>query len=265
MILTEVAVADYDDVEVTVVWPNGTERFSVAESIHYYRGHVLELPQSRAHGVLRRNGLFEGVIESAAETFFVESPLRFFGNFSRIKSSKESANRAIIYRWEDMNRFPVEAACAKNDPSCYYYQTILHYKALFPPSDDRAEEPLANRATLRKTNTDAKTCYVQVVADHRFYQNVGLSSVQKTLEAIVWHIEEADHLFRSTDWESPRAPGKVGVSLKKVTIFTSANSPGNVFKDDVTSDEEFLKKFRSFNTSDSCISMVFTYAYLQVC
>ncbi|XP_055332182.1 disintegrin and metalloproteinase domain-containing protein 10-like [Paramacrobiotus metropolitanus] len=247
--------------------PNATETLTVADKIHYYRGHVAELPQSRAHGVLRKNGLFEGVVEAGSETYFIESPVRFFGNTSRIKSSKEQSNRAIIYRWEDLRLFPVETACKANDPSCYYYQTVLHYKALFPPTDG---PPIVRHANLYPAYDDPpppvgedKTCHIHVIADHRFFANVGFASVQKTVEAIVWHIEEADHLYRSTEWTMPSAPRKVGVSLKRITVFTSLQSPGNPFQEDDLNDEQFLKKMKFIDTGDACIAMTFTFSYLQ--
>ncbi|GAV07352.1 hypothetical protein RvY_17191-1 [Ramazzottius varieornatus] len=101
-----------------------------------------------------------------------------------------------------------------------------------------------------------------IVADHRFFQNVGFGSVHKTLEAIVWHIEEVDHLYRQADWNNDKAPDRIGVSLDKVIIFTDAASPGNAFKDETTDDEVFLKRFAGVNTTGSCVAAVFTFSDL---
>ena len=51
-----------------------------------------------------------------------------------------------------------------------------------------------------------------IVADHRFFQQVGSGSIHKALEAIVWHIEEVDHLYRQADWNNDKAPDRIGVS-----------------------------------------------------
>ncbi|GAV07351.1 hypothetical protein RvY_17191-2 [Ramazzottius varieornatus] len=148
MEMSEVADSDYDTVEVVVIRPHGTETFKVSDKIRYFKGIVRELNDSRAHGIFRTTGLFEGIIETDTETYFVESAIKFIGNGS-IYSGSLDPTLAVIYRWQDLRQFPFETACNQKMLPCYYYQTMQHYRQLFPPEDileaRHGEELMENR------------------------------------------------------------------------------------------------------------------------
>ena len=64
-----------------------------------------------------------------------------------------------------------------------------------------------------------------------FLTSVGQGSIQKTLEAIVWHNEEM-------------------------------GQPGNLFAQDTANDEESLQRLANLTVPHACIAAVFTYADL---
>ena len=65
-----------------------------------------------------------------------------------------------------------------------------------------------------------------IIADHSFFRDVGLGSVQKTVEHIFWIVKESNALLMSKDFDDDGRSERVGLSVDSLIIFTSPESKG---------------------------------------
>ena len=68
---------------------------------------------------------------------------------------------------------------------------------------------------------------MHVVADHLFYEHVASKSEVQATAEMVYHVLEADKVFRATDFNQDGGPGdNVGVAIAAVTVYKDKESEG---------------------------------------
>ncbi|XP_070536574.1 disintegrin and metalloproteinase domain-containing protein 10-like isoform X2 [Ptychodera flava] len=104
-----------------------------------------------------------------------------------------------------------------------------------------------------------RTCPLYLVADHTFYKDVGGRSSSNALNEMAYHIQEADDVFRATDFNGDGIGDNIGFSIAGVTVFE--NSKSRYYKIGKTSDgvENVLNKFSEYNFNRYCIGVLFTH------
>lgn len=81
--------------------------------------------------------------------------------------------------------------------------------------------------TLNKTI--ANTCPVHIAADHHLFKKFGKGSLDDTVAEMVFHIAEADKIFRSTDFDGDNGPGdNIGFTIAAITVYQDDSAEGTV-------------------------------------
>lgn len=88
-----------------------------------------------------------------------------------------------------------------------------------------------------------KICDLTIVADHVFFQEVGLNDVSKTVLQMLWHVKEANEMIQSQDFDNDGTSECIGFTVSEITIFQQAESDVNLLTGNFTIPEDFLKRF----------------------
>jgi len=80
--------------------------------------------------------------------------------------------------------------------------------------------------TLNKTI--ANTCALHIAADHHLFKKFGKGSLEDTIAEMVFHIKQADKIFRATDFDGDNAgPGdNIGFTIAAITVFQDDSGEG---------------------------------------
>ncbi|XP_077993922.1 disintegrin and metalloproteinase domain-containing protein 10-like [Glandiceps talaboti] len=109
------------------------------------------------------------------------------------------------------------------------------------------------------TNSEImKTCLIYLVADHTFYQDVAGSNSAAALSEMAYIIQEADSVYRATDFNGDGKGDNIGFSIAGVTIFTHATSKYYKLSDIRMPTEDILNKFSEYNFNGYCLGILFT-------
>ncbi|CAH1251914.1 ADAM10 [Branchiostoma lanceolatum] len=103
------------------------------------------------------------------------------------------------------------------------------------------------------------TCTVHVVADHRFYRVIAGSDAVKAIAEMVLHLEEADRIFRHTDFDDDGNGDNVGFSITAISLYTDEESLGYNLGGHYRKAEDYLGDFSRNNFNDFCLAIAFTY------
>ncbi|KAH3858876.1 hypothetical protein DPMN_101519 [Dreissena polymorpha] len=234
----------HDDIEVDVDGSSVNIVNAWNNEVHMYRAVCTE--PSKCSAVVR---LFEGNIDITIQTkhnsFVVEPRSRYFIERSPPQPKNVSSSRmtfdSIFY--------------SSNDVSL----KLNHSVATFPPNssflyDLHATGSLPISKRRMKRSSFKTECLLHIIADHTFYLQTGKTSVTKTIAEIVYMTEQADLIFRSTDFDGDGMGDTVGVSIKKITVYQ--NETYHMAKtEDVT---RYLETFSEYNFDNFCLASVFT-------
>eukprot|EP00058_Branchiostoma_floridae_P022186 XP_002607676.1 hypothetical protein BRAFLDRAFT_82878 [Branchiostoma floridae] len=103
------------------------------------------------------------------------------------------------------------------------------------------------------------TCTVHVVADHRFYRVIAGSDAVKAIAEMVLHMEEADRIFRQTDFDEDGNGDNVGFSITAISLYTDEESMGYNLGGHYRKAEDYLGDFSRNDFNDFCLAIAFTY------
>ncbi|XP_078667295.1 disintegrin and metalloproteinase domain-containing protein 10-like [Branchiostoma floridae x Branchiostoma belcheri] len=103
------------------------------------------------------------------------------------------------------------------------------------------------------------TCTVHVVADHRFYHVIAGSDAVRAIAEMVLHLEEADRIFRHTDFDEDGNGDNVGFSITAISLYTDEQSTGYNLGGHYRKADDYLGDFSRNNFEDFCLAIVFTY------
>jgi hypothetical protein len=190
----------HNDMRVHVISDRGTkeERF---DSSRYYVGHVRDDGDSVVHGYLSQEYGFDGVIHLTGETYHVEPAYRF--------SPTKEESMSVIYRLSDLiYNETVKFLCP------WKHATSSSFKS------STLSQTRFKRA--RKFNSDMNTCSLVVVADYEFFIGPGESNTATTITEMSYHIQQANTIFRNTEFEDIQ---NIGFRIDKTIIYTTADNP----------------------------------------
>eukprot|EP00051_Salpingoeca_urceolata_P021484 m.337719 g.337719 ORF g.337719 m.337719 type:complete len:900 (+) comp19807_c0_seq2:64-2763(+) len=239
-----------------------TEAGGEGEPIHVdmtanFRGEVVDA-ESRSnyvHATLRGDALTAS-IALGGETYFIEPAHKYH--------EPPTSHNHVVYRMSDLHLNASEHHCG-HDHSHDDHGTLARAArdrldldpTLF--EDNKGHE----RARRAPFDTNARTCELHLMSDHRFYASHG-SSVVATTEALIEFVENVNRIYKFTVFLDPPSTEYIGIhfAIRYITVWTSAgaviNSVTNPFQTDTTDSNTFLLQLGNIDLDDVCLGHAFT-------
>ncbi|CAL1531263.1 unnamed protein product, partial [Lymnaea stagnalis] len=101
------------------------------------------------------------------------------------------------------------------------------------------------------------SCNLHIVADHLFHRYYGAGSVTNTVNMMLQLINDADAVFRSTDFDGDGQGDNIGFIVGKVTVYSLKDKDYILNRPKVTSDQ-YLKLLSKSDFGDVCLGVAFT-------
>lgn len=103
------------------------------------------------------------------------------------------------------------------------------------------------------------SCSLHLVADHLFFKYIGAGSVTKSVNTMLSVINDADSLFRSSDFDGDGYGDNVGFIVAKVSVYRHENEFGYRLSKSYMTSDEYLKQFSYYDFDDVCLGIAFTF------
>ena len=233
--------------KVNVVSEKEKLSFSLEDKLEDLLTGYLFDEKSYAYGTIH-NDTFDGVIHGKDDTYHLEPVGRFLGNSSVSRST-------VIYRESDVFLSRSHEYTSDEGENERYWSTI---RKTNPNTIGQLHREKGSRRNKRSGNITTN-CNLHLIADHDFYTNVGLSSIATTTQELVYHITEADIIFRGTDFDGDGDGDNVGFTISTITIYTDMFSPGNKFTSQNIDVYTYLDKLSEYDFDSYCLGVGFTY------
>lgn len=239
-----------------VVVERGVEREIQVDRNNYYTGHVIGEDQSRVQAMIDDSEFSARILTHDGE-FIIEPVWRF--------STAPPDGRMLVYRSEDIKNLsrvhqPSVCGYVNSDPK------------LLLPQGLSLETAETERRVKRQTYDHSKnTCPLLLVADHRFFTNMGRKEESTTLNYLIELIDRVDDIYRNTTWDQEFSG--YGVQIQQIIIkktptpvdrgqshFNMEGSPDP--EKDVWDVKRLLEQFSldvAEKASNVCLAHLFTY------
>ncbi|XP_074036904.1 disintegrin and metalloproteinase domain-containing protein 10 homolog isoform X2 [Leptinotarsa decemlineata] len=107
-----------------------------------------------------------------------------------------------------------------------------------------------------------KVCTLLVVIDNSFLHRIYNDNMDSAVKYVLFSIDEANSLFRSTDFDDDGYPDNIGLLIKYLVIIQSEKSPMNLlpkYSKKAMDVKYYLKMFSRYNLlSEVCLGVAFT-------
>ncbi|KAJ8270980.1 hypothetical protein GJAV_G00121420 [Gymnothorax javanicus] len=249
-----------EDFTAVVVDGNGYEDNYEVQRQNYFTGHVVGEEHSRVRAHIDNNDFSAQILTDEAE-YNIEPLWRY------VDSPPDG--RLLAYRSEDIrnvSRLASSKVCGYVDAGT---QELLPEGAW---SEGPGEEPEGPHRQRRQTHDHKRnTCPLLLVADYRFFRQMGHKEESITLNYLIELIDRVDDIYRNTSWDNEFKG--YGVQIQQIIIkkdptpvgpngvhFNMEGSP--VRSKDVWDVKKLLEQFSSDmagNASKVCLAHLFTY------
>ena len=217
--------------------------------ITFLQGYLLDKPMSSfVYGTIQ-GGQYNFVIKSQNENYYVE-PSRKYLNLNL-----KSDNASVVYRSSDIRQFSRESEldnCFKI-PQAEAVVNESHFKTKVYRSHYKRHR------TKRLLKNPLRTCDLCIVVDHTYFQSVGERSVETTISEVVQAVQEADYVFRLTDFDNDTQGDNIGFAISDVRIYETVDASGYLLRDTRLDSTSVLVAFSKYNFDDYCLGMLFTF------
>ena len=211
------------------------------------------IPGSSCHG--RMSGeIFDGIVYTQTETYFIEPAHRYF-------SSSQTFDGVIFKSSDVLADHPLHAHnktnCAMTD---WMYKKMKAIQQSAQPIETNSRPRRVpfhsfhgENMYRRAANTPLDTCNVLVAADYKFLETVAGGSETQAISEISLHVDAANSVYRTTDFE---VGFRAGLSIAKVRVYTDES---NEWDDNRLDVQNFLDRWSRVNHDFFCLAMLFTY------
>uniref|UniRef100_A0A3B3ZUU3 ADAM metallopeptidase domain 17b n=1 Tax=Periophthalmus magnuspinnatus TaxID=409849 RepID=A0A3B3ZUU3_9GOBI len=182
-----------------VVVEGGVEREYPVNRNNYYTGHVIGEEHSRVQALIDDTEFSARIFTHDGE-FNIEPLWRF--------STAPPDDRLLVYRSEDIKNLS-----RVHQPSVCGY-TTSDPSLLLP--DGVREELREWRGRRQVYDHSRNTCPLLLVADHRFFKNMGRGEESTTLNYLIELIDRVDDIYRNTSWDQEFSG--YGVQIQQIII-----------------------------------------------
>uniref|UniRef100_A0A8C7P9C3 ADAM metallopeptidase domain 17 n=1 Tax=Oncorhynchus mykiss TaxID=8022 RepID=A0A8C7P9C3_ONCMY len=241
-----------EDFSAVFVDEDGQEDSYEVNRQNFFTGHVIGEENSRVQAHIDDNDFSAHILTDGAE-YNIEPLWRF--------TSAPPDGRLLVYRPEHIRNISRLAS----PKVCGYVKADSNDLLL-----SRSPEPLVREK--RQVHDHRKnTCPLLLVADHRFFQEMGRGEESTTLNYLIELIDRVDDIYRSTSWDDEYKG--YGVQIQQIIIekvptrvppgeahFNMRGSP--VEGKDVWDVKKLLEQFSvdiADNASKVCLAHLFTY------
>ncbi|KAL0967264.1 hypothetical protein UPYG_G00250040 [Umbra pygmaea] len=250
-----------DDFRAVFVAEDGQEESYEVNRQNYFIGHVIGEENSRVQAHIDDNDFSAHILMDKAE-YNIEPLWRF--------TTAPSDGRLLAYRSGDIRNISRLAS----SKVCGYVKaeanTLLPESVRSSRLEEGEEEPLV-REKRQVYDHKKNTCPLLLVADYRFFQEMGRGEESTTLNYLIELIDRVDDIYRTTSWDDEFKG--YGVQISQIIIektptdvppgvahFNMKGSPDE--GTDVWDVKKLLEQFSrdiSSNASDVCLAHLFTY------
>ncbi|CAG0917009.1 unnamed protein product [Notodromas monacha] len=208
------------DFEAAVMKEDGEEEPVYVDEDTFFEGKVAGEKGSRVTAYLE-DGLLTASIETPDETYHIEPSWRHLND-----SGNESM---IVYRGSDI-KFSWENADEKGEPGriCGYVKEGEDHEDHDHSADDLAPEKEEAKMRTKRQEAEAykfqlrKTrCPLLLVADYRFFKEMGGGSTKTTINYLISLIDRVHKIYTETEWrDGPTQQGFSGMGfvIKKIIV-----------------------------------------------
>ena len=220
-----------------------------------YSGHDTADDSITAHGHVAF-GVFEGVIITKEETYYVEPASRY--------SMGSPDFHSVIYRHSDMNSSSVRLASCGHDSVTEMFQKNLTRAANYFSQSNFVSS--SRHEMKRETTPSIKNrCWLNVLGDYDFYTAVASGSTTQeritqamaTLAAIV---KQASTIYQSTKFVLSTGQTVQGINFAIKTLRVETSPPTTApFNNAFIGVQAFLDYWSQADYSKYCLSYRFTY------
>uniref|UniRef100_A0A3Q2CU81 ADAM metallopeptidase domain 17a n=1 Tax=Cyprinodon variegatus TaxID=28743 RepID=A0A3Q2CU81_CYPVA len=238
-----------DNFKAVFVDKNGKEEKYDVSLQNYFTGHVVGEAHSRVQAHIDGDEFSAHILTDETE-YNIEPLWRF--------TDSPIDGRLLVYRSQDIRNLSRIAS----PEVCGY----IHAEAedLFP---EAARSESLHRVKRQAHDHRKNTCPLLLVADYRFFKQMGRSQESITLNYLIELIDRVDDIYRNTTWNNEfkdygvqiqqRPPGMSGAGWAH---YNMENSP--VAGEEVWEVKKLLEQFSSDiaeNASTVCLAHLFTY------
>ncbi|KAG0428122.1 hypothetical protein HPB47_024877 [Ixodes persulcatus] len=170
-----------------------------------YIGRLEDNPRSEVMGYFR-DGIFDGVIRTESNVYFVEPADNFF-------LEKQNYDAVVYSGMEVMAPDCITMdggvrACFQNKTHAYGPSKMLQRL----PAEDVLTRMSAQRVKEFGKGSSLRVCGIELLADHSFYRSRN-RNINLVVQEMILHLHYADLVFRNTDFN---LPFRIGLIPEKV-------------------------------------------------
>ncbi|XP_062378028.1 disintegrin and metalloproteinase domain-containing protein 17a [Sardina pilchardus] len=187
----------------------GNEEQYEVQMENYFKGHVVGEEHSRVQAHMDGDEFSAHILTEEAE-YNVEPLWRFL--------ETSSDGRLLVYRSEDIkniSRLASSKVCGYVNSEA---QDFLPEQANATGREEGHGEPLHREKRASGHDHKKNTCPLLLVADYRFFRQMGRGEESTTLNYLIELIDRVDDIYRNTSW-SDEFKG-YGVQIQQIIIHT---------------------------------------------
>lgn len=212
---------------------------------YFYKGFLLDDPSSHVTAHLKEDGILTAEIVSEDDTFVIEPKWKYGQN--------TPTQEMIVYKASDLKSEVINFNTKTNQNNVCGANNTFEY-VQFPPD----VMSLVNTCPLYTGNNN--TCKLKLVADYRFFLNVGQSDEKVTVYFMLQVINRVNIIFRDTCWDG--IGRGIGVQVYEIFVHTSFSTDGYNSDKEISVDR-LLNEFSRSDWSKFCLAHLFTYSDFQ--
>nr|XP_018673044.1 ADAM 17-like protease isoform X2 [Ciona intestinalis] len=244
------------------------------EEIRVDKAKVLKgtvLGDSKSHVIAHlQDGRLTASIDTDNETYIVEPMWR---HMHAHDINEDTKSDMLVYRRSDVKLQSL------NDPHgedgfCDTHRLMREFRNKSKLKHDHnrngIEDELetvrhqARHHRAKRSTAIPKICKITLVADHRFYREMGNSSIHETMYYLINLIERVNHIYKNTDWVTdPSQPKGVykgyGFQIDNITIHNESTADPRYNQAHYWSEAKQLLEAFSEKKRSNCLSHLFTY------
>ncbi|XP_011303920.1 disintegrin and metalloproteinase domain-containing protein 10 isoform X2 [Fopius arisanus] len=215
------------------------------DSSHIYRGTLEGDDNARVHGIITKDGLFDGTVVTAADEIYIEPVTRYR---RLVRRNADVRYHTIAYRVNDIV-MPVTGQMQRQ----YVTGGLIENVSL--NQTDRLIRVLRNRKSVDPKKT---TCMLYLQADHTFFDHY--KSEEACIEVMTRHVQRVNSIYRYTDFNQDEHPDNISFMIKRIKIYgnDALDNPSYRFTGKYGV-EEYLELFSEENYDAFCLAYMFTY------
>ena len=205
------------------------------------------------------NGVFDGVIRTGGEVYYVELAKKF-------KRDTEGYH-SVIYRFKDVLFNTTESSCGLKDD---IYKQMKQIQSAAKPLKTEVPRPKApitlsdmfssrNRRATSGTVGGGKYCQMLVAVDNLFFQNVGGSDAVSTVSEIGTIFAGVQTIYSNTDFFGTGQGSGIVPTIVKIQILSPTDPVYSGLLNTGLAVTDFLNLWSTYNHDAYCLAMLLTY------